>query len=142
MVSNIVESKEIGTRLFNGIAVCLQCIRIGTWQQLPATVSQTLMQVSMQVVTFITIFLNDCQRLLINDKLLLEAITVSSLVVSLRNIRDGDALRTMLCTYPVGIGQINADSRRGILVTTQHSSTDSIGRNTLDMRFSETGIYW
>ena len=38
MVSNIVESEEVGTRLLYRVAISLQRIRVGTWQQLSATV--------------------------------------------------------------------------------------------------------
>ena len=55
MVGNIIETKEVGTCLLDGIAISLQRIRISTWQQLSTTVSQTFVQVGMQVITHITI---------------------------------------------------------------------------------------
>ena len=65
----------------------------------------------MQIVTFVTILLYQCQRLLVNDELFLEATAMGGLIVGFSDIRDGDALRTILGTYPVGIGQIDANSR-------------------------------
>ena len=67
------------------------------------------MQVRMQVVTDVTILLYECQRLLIDNELLLEAVAVSGFVIGIRNITDGDALRAMLRTNPVGIRQIDAN---------------------------------
>ena len=51
-----------------------------------------------------------------------------------------DALRTVLRTNPVGIRQIDADSRRGIFVATEHSGTNSIGGDTLYMGLTETRV--
>ena len=98
------------------------------------------MEVGMQIVAYITIFLDESERFVIDHKFLFEAITTRSLVVSIGNIADGDTLGTILCTDPVSIGQIDANGSRGIFVTTQHSCTDDISGNTFDYRLAETGI--
>ena len=66
---------------------------------------------------------------------------MSRLIIGIGDIADGDALRTIFCPYPVGIGKIDADSRRRILITAEHSCTDDIRRNTLNHRLTETRIY-
>ena len=141
LIGNIVESKEVGTCLLNRIAIRLQRIRVSAWQELSTAMSQAFMQISMQVIAHITIFINKVQRRLINHELLFKTIAMSCLIIGISNVRDGDALRTMLCTNPVSIGQIDTNSCRGIFVATQHSRTNSIGCNAFDMRLAETRIY-
>ena len=94
----------------------------------------------MQVITDVAILLYQGERRFVDDEFLLEAIAVSGLVVGIGNVRDRDALRTVLRTNPVGIGQIDADSRRGIFFATEHGGTDGIGRNPLDMRLAEARV--
>ena len=139
-VGHVVESEEVGSCLLDGVAVSLQRVGIDTRQQLSATVSETLMKVGMKVVARITITLYQRECFLVNDKLFLETASVGSFVVSIGNIRDGYALRTVAGTNPVGVGQIDADSRRRILLAAQHGSTDNVGRDTLDYRFAEARV--
>ncbi len=98
------------------------------------------MQIGMQIVADITVFLNQSQRVLVKYKLLLKTVAVSRLVVGISDVANGNALAAILRTNPVGIGQIDADSRRGIFLTAEHGGTDDIGRNALDNRLTETGI--
>ena len=102
--------------------------------------SQAFMQVGMQIVTDIAILLYQRERSLVDDKLFFEATTMSCLIVSIGNIRNSDALRTMLSTNPVSIGQVDADSCRRIFVATQHGCTNGIGGDTLYMGFTETRV--
>ena len=81
----------------------------------------------MQVVAHVAVFLDEGQRVLVDDKLFLETIAMSRLVVSIGDIADGDTLAAVLCPDPVGIGQVDADSRRGIFLATEHGGTDDIG---------------
>ena len=94
----------------------------------------------MQVVAHVTIFINEVKCGLIDDEFFLEAITVGRLVIGIGDVRDGDALRTVLRTNPVGIGQIDADSRRWLFVATQHSGTNGIGCDTFDLGLTETRV--
>ena len=95
----------------------------------------------MQVVTAVAIFFYQGQRLWIDDKFFLETGTMGCLVVGIGDIGDGDALGTVLRPDPVGIGQVDANSGRGVFIATEHGGTDGIGRHTLDLRFAETGVY-
>ena len=65
----------------------------------------------MQIITNVAIFLYQLQCSLINHKFLLKATPLRSLVIGIGDIADGDALRTIARTYPVGIGQIDTDCR-------------------------------
>ena len=139
MVSHIVQTEEIGSRLLYRVAIRLQGIRIGARKKLTAAVSQTLVKVGMQVVGNISILVHQRHSLLIDDKLISESVALSRLVVGISQVADGNALRTVLLTDPVGIRQIDADSRSRIFLSAKHRRTDYIGGNTLHLRFAETG---
>ena len=141
MVSHIVQTEEIGSRLLYRIAIRLQGIRIGARKKLTAAVSQTLVKVGMQVVGDISILIHQRHSLLIDDKLISESVALSRLVVGISQVADGNALRTVLLTDPVGIRQIDADSRSRIFLSAEHRRTDNIGGNALHLRFAETGIH-
>ena len=140
-VSHVIQAKEVGTGFLNGISIGLERIRVGTGQELAGTMAQTLVQVGMQVVTAVTILLDEGQRLWIDDKLFLETGTMGCLVIGIGDIGDGDALGTVLRPNPIGIGQVDANSGRGVFIASQHGRTDGIGRHALDLRFAETGVY-
>ena len=141
MVSHIVQTEEIGSRLLYRVAIRLQGIRIGARKKLTAAMSQTLVKIGMQVVGDISILIQQRHSLLIDDKLISESVALSRLVVGISQVADGNALRTVLLTDPVGIRQIDADSRSRIFLTAKHRRTDYIGGNTLHLRFAETGIH-
>ena len=62
------------------------------------------MQVGMQIIANITKLLNQVSYSFVIDKFFLESIAFCGLVVCLGDVRDGDALRTILSSNPVGIG--------------------------------------
>ena len=55
-ICDIIESEEVCPRLLDGIAIGFQCIRVNTRQKPSAAVSQTLMQIGMQVIADIAVF--------------------------------------------------------------------------------------
>ncbi len=57
-ISNVIQAEQISSRLFNRVAVRLECIRVRSRQQLPAAMSQAFMQISMQVIRQVTVFLD------------------------------------------------------------------------------------
>ena len=111
LIGNIIQSEEVSSSFLDGIAVGLQRVWVRARQELSASVSQTLMQVCMQVITQVAILFNHRQRLLVNDKFFFEAIAVSGLIIGISDVRNSDALATMLSSYPVSIRQIDANSR-------------------------------
>ena len=141
MISHIVQAEEIGPRLLYRIAIRLQGIRISARKKLTATMSQTLVKVGMQVIGDISILVHQRHSLLIDDKLISESVALSRLVVGICQVADGNALRTVLLADPVGIRQIDADSRSRIFLSAEHRRTDHVGSNAFDLRFSETGIH-
>ena len=71
--------------------------------------SETLVQVSMQIIADVSILPNHVNRVLVNGKFLKESIAFGSLVVGIGEITDGYALASVLCPYPVGVRQIDAN---------------------------------
>ena len=65
---------------------------------------------------------------------------MSRLVVGISNVRNGNTLGTVLCTNPIGIGQIDTDCCRGIFIATQHSRTNGISSYPLNMWLTKTRI--
>ena len=100
-VGHIVETKQIGACLFDGRAIGLECVGVGTGQELTAAVAQTLVEVGVKVVAGITIGVDDFSRRLIDYKLSVHAVAVGRFVVGVGEIADGDAFRTMLSAHPV-----------------------------------------
>ena len=140
LVSHVIQSKEVSTRLLDGIAISLERIRVCAGQELAGAMTQTLVEVRMEVITAIAILFDQSQCVGIDDKLLLEARTLSSLVIGIGDIRDGNALRAMSSPYPVCIGQVDANSGRGIFIASQHGRTDGVGHHPLNLWFPETRI--
>ena len=85
------------------------------------------MQVGMQIITHITIFLDYIECFLVDNKLLLETASARGLVIRIGDIAYGNTLATVLGSNPVGIWQVNTYCRCRILIATKHSSTDNIG---------------
>ena len=89
--------------------------------------TETLVEIRVQVVTDIAITGDQVERRLVDDELFLEPAALCCLIIGIGDIRDGDALRAILRSDPVCIRQVDANSRRGIFVTAQHCGTDHIG---------------
>ena len=102
---------------------------------------QTFVQVGMQFVRHIRVPINQLKLCIAIGKLLIEAIAMSRLVVSICNVTNRNGLRAMMTTYPVGIGQVDADSSCGIQVTGQNSRCDYLGRHTFHFFLLELSVY-
>ena len=63
----------------------------------------------MKIFVVVAIFVNQISCSFVDNKLLLEAITVSGLVVCVGKIADRDALGANLFANPVRIGQVDTD---------------------------------
>jgi hypothetical protein len=74
------------------------------------------------------------------NELLVEAVTLSSLGISLGDVVDSNRLRTVSSTNPVGIGEVDTDSSRGIAVTCKDSSSDNLSRYTCYVLFFEASL--
>ena len=90
---------------------------------------QALVQVGVQVVGQLAVPLHPLAVLGAEHELLVETVAVSSHVVGIGDVVDGDRLRAVLLANPVGIGQVDADGRRGIAVAAEHRHGDDLGRN-------------
>ena len=91
-IGHIIQAEKVGTCFLDGIAVSLEGIRVGSWQQLTAAVSQAFMQVGMLVVRKVGILLYHGESILVDDKLLVESVAMSSLIVRLGQISYRDTL--------------------------------------------------
>ena len=139
-IGNVIETEQVGTRLFYGISISLQRIGAHTWQQLSAAMSQAFVQVGMKVITCVAIGKNHRAGGIVDDKLFHKAASTRCFRIGFSDVFDGDTLRSMLSTNPVGIRKIDADGCRRILIASQHSRTDDVGRNTFHFLLLESVI--
>ena len=72
--------------------------------------SQTLMQVGVQIVGDVGILVYQLQFGIAIYKLLVETVAMGSFVISIRNIANRNGLGAMMAADPVCIGQVDADS--------------------------------
>ena len=140
-VRNVIQSEEVGTRLFDGISVILQRITIGSRKQPPASMTQAFMEICVQIVCLVGKLIHPLKCFRIDDKLLTEAVSPRRHIVSVCKIRDGNAFRTMLRPDPVGIREVDSDGRRGVFVSTQHRSAYHIRRNASHGLLLKASIY-
>ena len=99
------------------------------------------MQVSMQFICHICVLINQLKLCITVHKLLIEPVAMSCLVISICNVTDCNGFRTMMATYPVGIGQVDADSSCRIQVTGQNSRRDYLGRHPFHFLLLELSVY-
>ena len=140
-VGHVVESEQVGARFFDSRTICLQRIRVHTREQFTGTMSQTFMQVSMQFICHICVLINQLKLCITVHKLLIEPVAMSCLIISICNVTDCNGFRTMMATYPVGIGQVDADSSCRIQVTGQNSRRDYLGRHPFHFLLLELSVY-
>ena len=139
-VGHVVEAEEVGACLLDGVAVSLQCVGVCTGQELSAAVSETLVQVGVQLVALVAVLFYKPARFSVVNKLFLKTVSTGCAVVGVGDIGDGDALRSVLGTYPVGVRQIDADGRRGVLLAAEHGGTDGVCRDALDLGLAEARV--
>ena len=126
-IGHIIQSEQVGTRLFDSRAVSLQRVGVYARKQFAGTMSQTLMQVGMQFIGRIGIFIYQLQFGIAIYKLFVEAVAMGRLVVSIRYIANRYGFGAVMAADPVGIGQVDTDSRRRIEVARQNSGSDYLG---------------
>ena len=95
----------------------------------------------MQHIRQETVGLNAIAFFIAPDKLITKAATLRSLVVSFHNILNGNRLRTVVSTNPIGIRKINSYRRRRITIATQHRDRDHLRTHTFYPFLLESFIY-
>ena len=85
------------------------------------------MQVGMQFIGRIGIFVYQLQFGIAIYKLFVEAVAMGRLVVGIRYIANRYGFGAVMAADPVGIGQVDTDSRRRIEVARQNSGSDYLG---------------
>ena len=141
VISNIIQAKQISTSLLDCIAISLESIRVNTRKQLTTAMSQTFMQVGMQVIRHITISVDEIKSFLINNKFIQESIAMRSLIVCFSQISYRHTLAAMSLANPVSIRKIDTDGRSRIFITPQHGSTDNMSRHTFHLSLLELRSY-
>ena len=111
LVGYIIKSKQVGPGLLDRTAIRLEGIGTDTREELTATVSETLVEVGMEIITHIPVFAYHLNGGLVDGKFIEKTVTLSSLVVCLGEIAYCHTLATMLSPYPVGIRKIYTYSR-------------------------------
>ena len=106
-IGHIIKSVEVGPCLLDGVAMLFESVAVHPRQQLSAAMSETLMQVGMQVVCHITVSVDEFDGVAIDDKLFLKSISFGCLCIGFSEVSDSDALTSVLRPYPVGIRQID-----------------------------------
>ena len=140
-VGYVIKAEQVSTGFLDGRAVSLQGIGVNTWKQLARTMAETFVQVGMKFVGQVGIFVDIIQFGLAINKLFVEAIAVGGLVVSIGNVADSHRLGAVLATYPVGVGQVDADGRSRIEVACQDGGGDNLGRHTFHFFFLELLVH-
>ena len=103
-IGNIVKSEKVCACLFYGAAISLQCIGVNPIEQSAAAVSQTFVQVGMQVIACVAIFVDESDGLFVHHKLVKHSVSFRRLAVGMCEVADGDAFAAIFSTNPVGIG--------------------------------------
>ena len=135
-VAQVVEAEEVGAGLFERRAVTLQLTAFHTRRQLARAVAQTFVEVGVEIVGQLAVFVHPLAVLGAEHELLVETVAVGGHIIGIGDVVDGDRLRTVLLANPVGIGKVDADGRRGITVAAQHRHGDDLGRNALHDRLA------
>ena len=91
-ICHIVKGEDVSTSLFKCRAVCLEGIRINAWKQLSATMTKTLMKVSVNIVNIVRIFLSVFDFYLAPHEFLVEAIARCSSRICSRDVVDRNRL--------------------------------------------------
>ena len=99
------------------------------------------MQIRVKIIGQEQIFVHKLTHLLIGHELIIEAITMRSLIVSLGDIFNCHGLGAMGSTDPVGIREVDADRCCRIGIAGKNSRCDHFRSNALHFIFTETGIH-
>ena len=110
-VGHIIEAEEVGAGFLEGGAVFLERIWRGAREQLSGAVSETLVQVGVNVVGDIEVFLGHIDFLLVEGELVQGALRrlLGSAAVGVGDVGYGNRLRTVVTAYPVRVRQVDAD---------------------------------
>ncbi len=139
-VAQVVEAEEVGARLFERRGIVLQLTALHARCQLARTVSETFVQVGVEIVADLAVFVDALAVFGAQHELLLEAVAVRRAVVGVSDVVDGHRFRTVLLADPIGVGQIDTDRCRRITVAAQHRCRNHLGRDALDDLFLVGGV--
>ena len=81
-ICQIVEREEVGAGFFDGGTIGFQRVGVGAGKELSAAVTQTFVEVGVEVVATVAILQNQLASWLVDDEFLIHATTMSSLSIS------------------------------------------------------------
>ena len=105
--------------------------------------TQALVQVGVQIVAYIGIFLQKVEGGVVgvvDDKLLAESVAMRRLVVGAGKVTYGNALAAILLAHPVTVGQVDADGTAGVEVAAQNGSHDDLCRHASALLLLESWV--
>ena len=142
LVSQVVKGEEVGAGLLQRGGELLEGAGGGAGQQLAGAVAQALVEVGVQVAGQRTVFSAERDLVLIPGELGEDALgrLGSGLCVGVGDVGDGHGLGTVLLADPVGIRQVDADGRCGIVVAGDDRHVDYLGAHPLDLGFLEARV--
>ena len=141
-IGHVVEAEEVGTGFLERGGEFFQGVGRRAGQQLAGTVSEAFVKVGVQVVGDVAVFLAEVDFGLIPGKFRENALgaLLRSERVGVGDVGNGHGFGPVLLADPVGVGQIDADGRGGIVVTGDDGHVDDLGRYAFDFFLLEAGI--
>ena len=141
-IGHVVEAEEVGAGFFQCGCEFLERVGRRSGQQLAGAVAEAFVQIGVQVVGDVAVLLAEVDLVLVPGEFREDALRalLRRKCVGVGDVGDGHRLGTMLLANPVGVGQVDADGRGGIVVTGDDGHVDDLGRDALDFFLLEAGI--
>ena len=103
--------------------------------------SETFVEVGVEVVAEVSELFHEFARRFVNDKLFVKSGAACCFAVGFGEVSDGDALGAKVSANPVGVGEVDADSSGRIEVSGEDGSCDDFRADALHFFFFELGIH-
>ena len=104
--------------------------------QLARTVSETFVQVGVEIVADLAVFVDALAVFGAQHELLLEAVAVRRAVVGVGDVVDRHRFRAVLLADPVGVRKVDSDRRGGVAVAAEHRHGDDLRRDAFHLRLA------
>ena len=142
LVCQVIKGKEIGTRLLQGGGELLQRTGRGARKQLAGAVAQAFVQVGVEVAGQRAVFAAEGDLLVIPGELGEDALgrLGRRLCIGVGDVGDGHGLGAVLLADPVGVRQVDADGRSGIVVAGNNGHVDHLGAHPFDLGLPEARV--
>ena len=141
-VGAVVQAEEVGAGFLQGGAVFAEGVGRSAGQQLAGAMPEALVKVGVDLVGDGEILLGEFYLFLVPCKLGQGALGafLRRVVVCVRDVGYGDALRAMVPADPVGVGEVDADGGGRIAVAGQAGRVDDLCADSLHLRLLEARV--